>query len=57
MIEECEEMTVSERFISDAQISQFVGRSKVSHQHLREKTDESKQKDRDQRMFCEIVIF
>ena len=57
MIEKGEEVSAGKGFIRNAEISQFIGRGKVSHQHLGDEADDCKQKDCKQRMLGEKIIF
>ena len=57
MIEEGEEVASCKGLVSNAEVSQFIGRGKVSHQHLWNEADDREQKDCKQRMLGEKIIF
>lgn len=45
MIEEGEEVASRKGLVSNAEVSQFIGRGEVSHQHLGNEADDREQKD------------
>lgn len=57
MVVEREYIPVGDGLVGDAEVSQFIGRSEIPHQHCRKKADEREQEHRQERILVQEVIF